>query len=314
MGVRAALHIVGGTVIVDRYERCSVLAAHLTHLRWRNHSTGTISQRRYALLRLARHADKDLLEVTSDDISVFRDRLTRAGQPLVAKSQSGELTHLRAFYKWAVLEELIDRDPTLRVPMPRLPRGLPHPIPEHELALAITTAAERVRPFYFLAAYAGLRACEIAQVRGEDIWWDQDPVLLVIRRGKGGDPGTVPVGAVLREELLRLPRKGWLAPRADGQPGPLMPHMVSHLANDHLHRVGSLHTLHSCRHRFGTMVYRLSGGDLRLTQEMMRHRSPVSTAIYTQVDQSHAAGVVSLLPAPTLLRVVPEGGQMRLAM
>lgn len=301
----AALRIVGGTDIsTDRLERSSVLAAHLEHLRWRNHSTGTITQRRYALLRLARFLDSDLLAATTDDIGRFRDRLTRAGQHLSPSSQRAELSHLRDFYKWALLESIIDADPMVRVPQPRVPRLLPHPIPEHELAHAIETARERIRPFYFLAAYAGLRACEIASLRGEDIWWQQDPALLVIRHGKGGDAGTVPVGPILRVVLAELPRKGWLFPKVNGAPGPLLAHSVSHLANEHLHRTGSSHTIHSCRHRFGTLIYRLSGGDLRLTQEMMRHRSPVSTAIYTQVDQSHAAGVVSDLPAPsTALRV-----------
>jgi integrase/recombinase XerC len=125
------------------------------------------------------------------------------------------------------------------------------------------------------------------------------PALLVVRRGKGGNPGTVPIGPVLEDELRRLPTRGWLFPKMDGTVGPLRAWSVSHLANDHLHRIGSSHTLHSCRHRFGTMVYRLSGGDLRLTQEMMRHASPVSTAIYTEVDQGHAAGVVAALPAPS---------------
>lgn len=314
MTVRA-LRIVGGTDIAfDRHERSGALAAHLDHVRWRNHSDTTILRRRYVLLRLARHTDLDLLDMTAEAINQFRDRLTREGKPLAAKSQLTELAHIRAFYKWAVLEELLDRDPTARVPIPRVPRYLPHPIPEHELALAIETAPERVRPILFLAAYAGLRACEIAPLRGEDIWWDHDPVLIVVRRGKGGDAGTVPVGEVLRGELLRLPRKGWLFPRVDGGSGPVLPHRVSKMANVHLHRVGSSHTLHSCRHRFGTLIYRLSGGDLRLTQEMMRHRSLVSTTVYTQVDQSHAAGVVSLLPAPSMLRVVPSPGQLRLAM
>lgn len=104
------------------------------------------------------------------------------------------------------------------------------------------------------------------------------------------------MGPVLRDELARLPQRGWLFPKQDGSLGPVKGHTVSHLANDHLHRIGSAHTIHSCRHRFGTLIYRLSGGDLRVTQELMRHRSPVSTSIYTQVDQSHAAGVVAALP------------------
>lgn len=293
----AVLRVVGGPSI-DRYSRSSVIASHLDFLRWSNLSSGTIAQRRYALLRLARFfPDIDLLDITAEHIGVFRDRLKRDGQPLCQASQSGELKHYRGFYQWALLEGLIDQDPMLRVPMPRLPAWLPHPIPEAELADALATARERIRPWYLLAAYAGLRASEIAALRGEDLWWHHDPALIVIRCGKGGDPGTVPVGPILAEELSELPRRGWLFPKMDGSLGPVKGHNVSHMCNDHLHARGSVHTIHSCRHRFGTLVYRLSGGDLRLTQELMRHKTPVSTAIYTLVDQSHAAGVVAALPA-----------------
>lgn len=102
--------------------------------------------------------------------------------------------------------------------------------------------------------------------------------------------------AILEPILRELPRKGWLFPRHDGQLGPIRAHTVSHLANRHLHRIGIDLTFHSLRHRFGTQVYRVSGRDLRQTQELMRHRSPVSTAIYTEVDQGEAYGVVSALP------------------
>jgi integrase len=301
--MRAALHLVGGSDIDDRAGRSSIIAAHLEHMRWLNRSPGTILQREYALARLARFIGRDALTATTEDVGAFRDRRTRAGQPLAVSSQAAELAHLRGFFQWALLEGLLTSDPMLRVPQPSLPRWLPHPIPEHELAVAIDTARDRVRPFFYLAAYAGLRACEIAPLRGEDIWWHQDPALIIVRRGKGGDPGTVPVSPVLEPVLRELPHKGWMFPRVDGNFGPLKAHSVSHLANEHLHATGSYHTIHSCRHRFGTLIYRLSGGDLRLTQEMMRHRSPVSTAVYTQVDQSHAASVVGSLPAPSHLRV-----------
>jgi len=72
--------------------------------------------------------------------------------------------------------------------------------------------------------------------------------------------------------------------------------MVSRLCNDHLHSIGIPHTLHSLRHRYGTQVYRASGRDLRLTQELMRHKTPVSTALYTWVDPAEGAAVVAKLP------------------
>src|SRR5690606_22330993 len=138
----------------------------------------------------------------------FRERRTRAGQALSIDAQAMELSHLAGFYRWCVVEGYRDDDPTMRVPRPKLPRNLPHPIPEDDLARAIALAEPtRVRPWLMLAAYAGLRACEIAPLRGEDLWWHTDPPLLVIQQGKGGDMGTVPIAPDLEAELRCLPRR-----------------------------------------------------------------------------------------------------------
>lgn len=282
----------------------SAVAAHLDFCRWSNFRPGTIKQRCYALARLARfHPSVDLLELQPGHIASFRDRLSRAGQPLNPGSVAGELKHFKAFFEWALLEELIDQDPMLRVPIPSSPKRLPHPIPEDELAEALRTCRPRLRPWFLLAAYAGLRASEIAALRADDLWWRSDPQLIFVREQKGGDEGTVPMGPMLARELRALPRRGWLFPKQDGTLGPVNGHNVSHLCNDHLHRIGSSHTIHSCRHRFGTLCLRLSGGDLRMTQELMRHKSIVSTTLYTEVDQSQAAGVVAALPSVEGFRV-----------
>lgn len=307
-GWGAGLRLVTGGSVIDaaterRLASSRVLSDHLDYMRWCNLRPSTISQRIYALARFAAFIHHDVLDATAEEVGAFRDRLTRAGQPLAARSQRAELAHLRGFFTWAcVVAEIRDDDPMLRVPKPKTPRNLPHPIPESELATAIQTARDRIRPFFLLAAFEGLRACEISPLRGEDIWWHASPPLIIIRESKGGDEQAVPLHPVVAAELERLPRRGWLFPKLDGS-GPLKPHSISHLANEHLHRIGSSYTLHSCRHRFGTLCLRLSGGDLRTTQELMRHASPASTAMYTLVDMGAAAGVVNGLPIPTPLAV-----------
>lgn len=273
------------------------VGAHLEHLRRRNLSAGTIEQRRRALARFSRFSFLDPIDAGVDDLLDFIDRRKRDGQRLEPQSVAAELAHLAGFYRWAVREDLRVDDPTMKIPRPKLPRNLPRPIPEHDLARVIEHAPDRIRPWFMLAAYAGLRACEVAPLKGDDLWWHHDPPLIFIRSAKGGDQQAVPLAPVLEPELRQLPRRGWLFPKRNEMLGPVKPHTVSHLCNDYLHRVGVYHhTFHSLRHRFGTQVYRLSGRDLRATQELMRHRSPVSTAIYTAVDQGEAAGIVAALP------------------
>lgn len=267
---------------------------HMTHCRARNLRPSTIYQRRRVLARFAAYRGRrSLLTASTGDVEAFLARLE------VPESRAAELSHLRAFYRWAVESKRIRVDPTTRVVRPKLRRRLPRPMGSPDAALAIATAPSRVRPMLLLAAYAGLRACEIARVRAEDLLYDQDPPVLIVTEGKGGDMGAVP----LRDELAAalkadpdLPSVGWLFPRRDGRPGPVPPWVVSRLANNHLHSLGIAHTLHTLRHWFGTETYRASGRDIRATQELLRHRTPVSTALYTYLAPAETAAVVDRLP------------------
>lgn len=263
----------------------------LDDCRRRNLRPGTITQKRLALRRLdtAVHPTP-LLEVSHDQLVAFLDRLD---QP---ESRATETSHLRTFYRWALIEGLVGVDPAARLVRPRVPRRLPRPMPTNDLAVALDTAPERVRPWLVLAAYAGLRACEISGLRACDLMWDNDLPLLVVDQGKGGHARAVPMGPVVAEELAGLPRAGWLFPRRDGRPGPAPPHLVSKLANQHLRGLGITHTLHTLRHWFATETLRANGGDLRETQELLGHQSPVSTAIYTWTDPRKAAVTVAGLP------------------
>lgn len=263
--------------------------AFLDDCRMRNLQPSTVDQKRRCLARLER-AWGDPLPLGTVELKNFLSR------PMAAESRATELAHLRSFYKWAVLNSLRLDDPTLPIQRPKVHRRLPRPMPEDDLQMAVDTAPERVRLMLMLGAWAGLRAKEISGLRGEAIQWQYEPPILVVEEQKGGDTGAVPLAPVLVEELAGAPRSGWIFPRRDGNPGPTPPWLVSRLCNDHLHSLGITHTLHSTRHRFGTQVFRNSGRDLRLTQELMRHRTPVSTAIYTWVDPAEGARVVSELP------------------
>lgn len=273
-----------------------VTEAHLRHLRHRNLSPGTIDQRRRVLTRLHRHAGTHPKNATTAQLLAFRERLTRMGKPFDPASIAAELSHLTEFYRWLILEGLRDDDPTVRVPRPQVPRRLPRPISEHLLNRAVSTAPERVAPWLMLAAGAGLRACEIAPISASDLWWSHAPPVIEVRRGKGGNPRYVPIAPALAPVLRRLPHRGWLFERRDGNVGPTPPHIVSRLSNEHLARQGIPFTLHSLRHRFATQALRASGGDLRAVQELMGHASIASTTIYTEVEQDHLAAIVAALP------------------
>lgn len=238
----------------------------------------------------------EILTASRDQLQDFTDRLTEP------ESRATEISHLRQFYGWALLEGFISADPSVWLVRPRLPRRIPRPMNEPDLAMAIQFAPERVRPWLLLGAYAGLRAVDMASLRANDIWWADH--LIVLPDSKGGHEGAVPMAPFLEAELREsnLPRSGWLFPRMDDGKGHVPPHRISQLANRYLHSMGISETLHQTRHRFGTEAYKASGRDQRVTQELLRHASANSTARYTYVDPHDAARAVSRLPVSDALQ------------
>ncbi len=282
-----------GLADVIPMSRAGVTARHLSTLRRWGLRPSTIDQRRLCLGRLARFVGlglDELLVVTEEQIEQHLERLTGTD------GLAAEIYHLRGFYGWALEHELIDEDPTRRLRRPKVARRLPRPIATEDLALALAEPTPRVKPILYLAAYGGLRAQDMCGLRAEDLRWSDR--LLIVTDGKGGDEGVVDMCDVLMWALRssQLPRSGWLFRYADpARPGHLPAYRVSQLANQYLHSLGITATLHQLRHWAGTEFYRATG-DLRATQEFLRHRSPTSTAIYTQVDRSMTRRGVEQLP------------------
>lgn len=279
-------------VSVSMGEVNASVSDHLRDLRRANRCQSTIYQRRRVLARLARHAGCHPIHATAEQVEAFLSR------PLSPESQACELAHLRQWYRWAVQRGHRGDEPTADIERPMIPRRLPRPIADADLALALEQAPDRIRPWLYLAAYAGLRACEVAQLRADAVHPDASPPVIIIERSKGGGMSSVTMHPHLIEVLAdcNLPRSGYLFRRGDGQPGPNAPHIISHLSNRYLRSLGLSDTFHSLRHWFGTNVYRSSGRDLRVAQESLRHRSPVSTAIYTFVDPGEQHNAVAGLP------------------
>lgn len=261
---------------------------HLAHLEHLGHRPNTVNARRWCLHHVRRTVG-DLLAATEQDLYGF---VSRDG--LGAEARNNAISHLRGFYGWALRHDLLAADPTVRLERPRRPRRYPRPMSESDLARALLAASEPIGSWLHLAAFAGLRSCEIAPLRGEDYRGG----LLVIREQKGGDEGVVPVGPVLGAALDRLPECGVWFPRWDDLPGPISAGQLQRHANRFLRDVGITSTMHTCRHRFITQVYETSGRDMRVTQDLARHKSILSTAGYAWVDPRRGADAVALLAWP----------------
>jgi integrase/recombinase XerC len=251
----------------------------------------------------AADATSGLLHATPADLAAWRAGLTVGDRAVV-----GYCGHVREFYAHAVTRGLIAVNPAEGLPLPSLPRGIPRPISEDDLEAALAAADARVRPWLVLAAWAGLRAKEIALLRRDRVLdTARSPALIIARDAtKGRHERVIPMSAFVLAELrlAGLPASGWVFPRHDGKRGPNAPWLVSQLASQCLHDSGSDATLHQLRHRYATELYEASGHDLRIVQEMLGHKSPAATSVYTAYNRAGAAAAVEAIPAPGRLRAV----------
>lgn len=266
--------------------------------RRRNLSAATITHRRFRLMALVRWLDKDILEASTKDLEKFLDL-----HDLAPQTRYTYTSYLSAFYRWALRERIVRSDPTENLVKPKLPRRVPRPIGDRDLATAVEGADPRMRCFLLLAAFAGARCMEIAGLRVEDIHRDRGVLLL---RGKGDKERIVPLHDDVHRALIAygLPRAGFVFKRTDGHP--LKPSTISRYIGKFLHELGIDATAHMGRHSYATAIYQLSGGDLRMTQDLLGHESPSSTAIYAAWAPERASQVVDLLTLHDVNTEKPE--------
>jgi integrase/recombinase XerC len=283
-----------------------LIADYLTYLRGLGRAPSTRDKYGKLLHRLAawlQAHDTDLLSAQLQHLESWQDHLVLSPNTL-----RGDTTTVKGFYRWLRRRARLRLDdPAEDLDRPRPPHYLPRPIGEAELELALDTAPERIRPWLVLAAFQGLRACEIAALDRSWLVETADPALLYIR-GKGGRLRVVPVSPFTWTELhaYGLPRRGIVFRRHDGRPGGNTANLVSKLANEHLRACELDHTLHSLRHRFATIALRgtTSGNGLRVVQELLGHASASTTEIYTLVTSPEAVAAVNAAQPRRRLRAV----------
>lgn len=288
--------------MITESEQAAILLRHLNHLRARGLAPIYIDQRRRVLRGLGAAIGKNLMDITIEDLAEWQAQ--GLGTRTTGRSRNTLLSHVREFYRWCHAEEFTPDDRGRKIVRSKQARLVPRPIGEGALQVAIGLAPPRVKPMLLLAAYEGLRACEIANLRREDVRDHDSPETIVVL-GKGSKERVLPVSQHVLMALHEhgMPARGaiftmWTNKGPTSQP--ISPHRVSATCNAYLAEINAGATLHQLRHRFGTQALRLSGGDLRLTQELLGHASPATTAIYTQWATDRASSVIDALSALAL--------------
>jgi len=275
---------------------------HLTWMAAAGYARTTMRLKRHYLEMLARQTPDGPWTVTPEQLlDYLAPKHWRPETRKTARSSA------RSFYAWAAGAELVDVDPTRRLPRIRVPSGVPKPAPEDVVMQALARCGPRERLMVLLGATAGLRISEIAAVHTRDLTRRPDGAWLRIL-GKGGKTRMVPLSAPLDEDLLALPC-GWVFPsqRRD--------HLTGGHVGQLLKRVlGENFTAHTLRHRFATVAY-AADRDLLAVQQLLGHSRPETTSRYTALPDealrtgaANAAIVEQPHPRPGL-RVVPPNSE-----
>jgi len=208
-------------------------------------------------------------------------------------------TALRSYLHYARYRGDITPDLAAAVPavaswsMTSIPRAIPAEAVRRLLASANrrTAMGRRDYAILLLLARLGSRAGEVVRLELEDLDWNAASLSVP---GKGGQRSTLPlptdVGAAIAAYLRhgRPPsssRRVFLRARAPIR-GLLGAQAISSLVRHNLLRAGiqaPTHGAHQFRHALATEMLR-HGASLAEIGEVLRHRSPETTKIYTKVD------------------------------
>ncbi len=219
---------------------------------------------------------------------------------LSARSQGRILSGLKAFYRFLLLEDRLDRDPTALLEGPRLGRKLPEVLTVGEIdrmlaALDLSRPEGRRNKAMLEVLYScGLRVSELVELRLSGIHRSEGFIRVV---GKGNKERLVPVSrSALREIELYLPDRNAL-PIKPGEEdilflnrrgGRLTRVMVFTVVRELAQAAGIRKKVspHTFRHSFATHLVD-GGADLRAVQEMLGHESIITTEIYTHLDREY---------------------------
>lgn len=181
------------------------------------------------------------------------------------------------------------------------PRGdklLPKVLSQSEV-LRILNAHKNIKhkAMLYLTYSAGLRVSEVCAIKLEHI--DADRMMVTVKAGKGRKDRYTLLSKttleLLREYYAIHSPKEWLFEGANKQ-DPIAVRTVQRVFKSACEKaeIKKKVSIHSLRHSFATHLLE-SGTDLRYIQELLGHKSPKTTQIYTHVSNTALQGIVNPL-------------------
>jgi integrase/recombinase XerD len=231
-----------------------------------------------------------------NDLQQFIAQLRDLG--ICPRSQARIISGIRSFFRFLVLDEYLDADPSDLLETPKIGTKLPEVLTLEEINAIIASIdaslpeGHRNRAMLEMLYSCGLRVSELTALRFSDLYFDEGFVRVL---GKGNKQRLVPISPVAIKEVRNYlqdrhrasPKKGFedilfLSRRGTS----LSRIMLFHIIRQQAALAGIRKTVspHTFRHSFATHLLE-RGAHLRAIQQMLGHERIATTEIYVHLDR-----------------------------
>ena len=220
-------------------------------------------------------------------------------QGLSRRSQARLISGIRAFYKYLMMEDALEVDPTDLLEGPKLSRKIPDVLSVNEInrilnSIDISTAhGMRNRAMLETLYASGLRVSELVNLQLSNLFPEVRFVKVI---GKNNKERIVPIGSdalkFIQDYLTHYRQHGLIKKGCEDivflnrRGGKLSREMVFMIIKETVQQAGINKSVspHTFRHSFATHLVE-GGADLRAVQDMLGHESITTTEIYTHLDR-----------------------------
>ncbi len=223
------------------------------------------------------------------------------------RTQARIISGIKSFYKFLMIEEKVDRDPTALLTTPKIGRKLPQVLSVEEIDMIINSIdtskpeGQRNKAILETLYSCGLRVTELIDLKISNLFFENGNIRII---GKNNRERTVPISTkaikeinlylseyrrTLKvnkedEDILFLNRRGRKLSRV----------MIFTIIKNITRKAGVTKSIspHTFRHSFATHLLK-GGANLRDIQEMLGHTSIITTEIYTHIDDEYLKDTIN---------------------
>ena len=238
--------------------------------------------------------NKGINDISNDDLKKYIKYLKEIN--LNEKSISRNISCLKSFYKFLVIERYVNNNPSDSIAIPKTKKSLPNTLTEEEVLKLLDIQLNdnfsyRNKAMIEVMYATGLRVSELVNLKLQDIDLNENIVRIV---GKGNKERVIPIGEYASEYLEKYVYnyRGTMIKKVNNEYLFLNNHgnkmtrqgffkIIKNLAKEKgIDKDISPHTI---RHSFASHLLKY-GADLRTIQELLGHSDISTTQIYTHIS------------------------------